>query len=183
LTLLLLAGLAGGVVLFVLFPIFARASEVSQRPTEVAQERKSLSEKKDRLYEAIKDVEFEYQAGKLSDTDYESVRADFLNQAAKVIARLDEIDKSDVVGAAATPKKASEAVQRSEESPPNTDPESTEAASGTSCPSCEQPNPAGAQFCMHCGSEMTNVAECPQCGTELQKEARFCNACGVAILV
>ena len=165
-TLLFLAALASGVVLFVLFPIFARASEVSQRPTAIAQERRSLSEKKDRLYEAIKDVEFEYQAGKLSDTDYKSVRTDCLAQAAEVIARLEEIDESDAAGAKATEEKDSVAV---------------DVASGPSCRSCEQKNPAGAQFCMRCGSKMTNPANCPQCGTELQNEARFCNACGVAI--
>lgn len=176
-TLLFLTALASGVVLFVLFPIFARASEVSQRPTAVAQERKSLSEKKDRLYEAIKDIDFEYQAGKLSDTDYKSVRTGFLAQAAEVIARLEEINESDVGGAPATEEKDSVAVERSEEPAP----ESTEVASGPSCPSCEQPNPAGAQFCMRCGSKMTTPANCPQCGIELQEEARFCTACGVTI--
>ncbi len=165
-TLLFLAALASGVVLFVLFPIFARASEVSQRPTAIAQERRSLSEKKDRLYEAIKDIDFEYQAGKLSDTDYKSVRTDCLAQAAEVIARLEEIDESDAAGAKATEEKDSVAV---------------DVASGPSCPSCEQKNPAGAQFCMSCGSKMTSLANCPQCGTELQKEAHFCTACGVTI--
>lgn len=176
-TFLFLAALASGVVLFVLFPIFARASEVSQRPTAIAQERRSLSEKKERLYEAIKDVEFEYQAGKLSDTDYKSVRTDCLAQAAKVIARLEEIDESDAAGAKATEEKDSIAVERSPESAP----ESTKVASGPSCPSCKQPNPAAAQFCMRCGSKMTSPANCPQCGTELQNEARFCTACGVTI--
>ena len=172
-TLLFLAALASGVVLFVLFPIFARASEVSQRPTAIAQERRSLSEKRDRLYEAIKDVEFEYQAGKLSDTDYKSVRTDCLAQAAEVLARLEEIDESDTAGAKATEEKDSIAVERS--------PESTEVASGPSCPSCKQPNPAAAKFCMRCGCKMTSPANCPQCGAELQNEARFCTACGVTI--
>jgi len=189
LTLLFLAALASGVVLFVLFPIFARASEVSQRPTAIAQERRSLSEKKDRLYEAIKDIDFEYQAGKLSDTDYKSVRTDCLAQAAEVIARLEEIDESDAAGAKATEEKDSVAVERSEEpaagpapeSAPKSAPKSVDVASGPSCPSCKQQNPAGAEFCMRCGSKMTSSANCPQCGAELQEEARFCNACGVAM--
>ncbi len=180
-TLLFLSAIASGVVLFVLFPIFARASEVSQRPTAIAQERMSLSEKKDRLYEAIKDIDFEYQAGKLSDTDYKSVRTDCLAQAAEVIARLEEIDESDAAGAKATEEKDSVAVEPSEEPAAGPAPESTEVASGSSCPSCKQPNPAAAQFCMRCGSKMTNPANCPQCGTELQKEAHFCTACGVTI--
>ena len=167
-TLLFLAALAGGVVLFVLFPIFARASEVSEKPSEASQERKSLGEKKDRIYEAIKDVDFEYQAGKLSDSDYQSVRADFVAQAAEVIARLDELDASH-----AAAEKEEPAVESPEPAP--------EAESGVSCPSCEQSNPEGAKFCMRCGHKIEISPNCPQCGAELQEEARFCTACGVSI--
>ena len=169
-TLLFLTVLAGGVVLFVLFPIFARASEVSQRPTAIAQERKNLGEKKERLYEAIKDLDFEHQAGKLSETDYKSVRTAFVNQAAQVIARLDEIDEKD-----------SAAIGQPEESAPESAPDAVRVASGQFCPSCELRNPAGAKFCMRCGSKLTSPANCPQCGIELLEEARFCTACGVAV--
>ena len=173
-TLLFLTALAGSVVLFVLFPIFARATEVSERPTAIAQERKTLGEKKDRLYEAIKDLDFEHQAGKLSEADYKTVRADILNQAAEAIARIDEIDQEDS-GPIAQPEESAQ------ESGPDSPPSSAEVANGPPCPSCEQPNPAGAQFCMHCGGKLTSPANCPQCSTELQEEARFCTACGVAV--
>ena len=175
-TLLFLAALAGGVVVFVLFPIFARASEVGKRPTATARERTSLLEKKDRIYEAIQDVDFEYQAGKLSDTDYKSVREDFLGQAAELIARLDELDASDVSTAETSQEAPDTLEQATQQVPSNGD-----EVSGPSCPSCQQLNPEGAQFCMRCGSKLTSSAHCPQCGAELQKEARFCTACGEAI--
>ncbi len=79
-TLLFLAALATGVVSFVLFPVFARSNEVSELPSANARERKSLGEQKERLYDAIKDVDFEYRSGKLSDADYQSVVLESLSR-------------------------------------------------------------------------------------------------------
>jgi hypothetical protein len=166
LTLLFLAALGAGVVLFVLFPVFARATEVSELPTADAQEQKSLTEKKERIYEAIKDADFEYQAGKLSEADYRSMRADFLSQAAETIARLDDLGQPPAPSREAAPPRQAE---------------SPEVPSGPTCSSCEQSNPPEAQFCYRCGAGIAIPADCPQCGAELQKEARFCTECGVAI--
>ena len=44
------------------------------------------------------------------------------------------------------------------------------------CPSCQASNPAGAKFCMNCGSAL--AAACPQCATELPPGAQFCFNCG-----
>ena len=168
-TLLFLAALGAGVVLFVLFPVFARSGEVSRRPTAESRERKSLADKKERIYEAIKDADFEYQAGKLSESDYRSMRADFLAQAATVVDRLDKLDKLDAI------RQPGDLGQRDEQ-------ESHESSTEASvCPSCQKPNPPGAQFCFRCGVRIAAPNCCPQCRAELPKEARFCTACGVAI--
>ncbi len=168
-TLLFLAALAGGVVLFVLFPVFARHEEVSQLPTARAQERKSLTEQKERLYEAIKDVDFEYRAGKLSEADYQSVRSKLVSQAAAVVSKLDEtVD-------------ATEKEPPPKEVPGEVATEDVTAAEGPTCPSCERLNPPNAKFCLQCGARMAASANCPECGTELPKEARFCTSCGVAV--
>ena len=49
------------------------------------------------------------------------------------------------------------------------------------CPSCQQENPAAANFCLHCGTKLVKV--CPQCQQVLPPEARFCFACGQALKV
>ncbi len=168
-TLLFLAALATGVVSFVLFPVFARSNEVSELPSANARERKSLGEQKERLYEAIKDVDFEYRAGKLSDADYQSVRSDLVSQASVIMSKLDgmvdatekEPLRKEVSGEAST--------------------EDVTAAEGPACPSCQRVNPPGAKFCLQCGAGIAAPENCPECGTELPKEARFCTSCGVAI--
>jgi class 3 adenylate cyclase/tetratricopeptide (TPR) repeat protein len=47
------------------------------------------------------------------------------------------------------------------------------------CPSCGQENPAGARFCLACGTRLPAV--CAQCGAALPDGARFCPACGHAV--
>lgn len=172
-TLLFLAALGVGIVLFILFPVFARYGELSERPDARARRQKSLTEQKERLYEAIQDLDFEYRAGKLSETDYQSVRSDLVSQAAAVNSQLDEIVEPSVeTKAEETPAEAV-----AEEAPADDE----VAAEGPVCRSCHRVNPPGAKFCFHCGESMAAPASCPECGTELPKEARFCTSCGVAI--
>src|SRR5829696_5822480 len=44
------------------------------------------------------------------------------------------------------------------------------------CASCGTENPAGARFCMSCGTAVEH--RCPSCGTPAPPEARFCMNCG-----
>src|SRR5215204_4114708 len=47
------------------------------------------------------------------------------------------------------------------------------------CASCGTENPAGARFCMSCGTAVER--RCPSCGTPAPPEARFCMTCGAAL--
>ena len=89
-TLLFLTALGAVVVGFVLLPVFSRGTEPEplERLTEPEREFKRLGEKKDQILAAIKDLEFEHRAGKLSDADYEKVRAHELSQVAGIMARM-----------------------------------------------------------------------------------------------
>ena len=44
------------------------------------------------------------------------------------------------------------------------------------CTQCKTENPAGAKFCMNCGTAF--AARCPNCSTELPPQAKFCLNCG-----
>ena len=50
---------------------------------------------------------------------------------------------------------------------------------GLACAACGTQNPAGARFCMSCGSALAR--RCPNCGHEAPPGARFCTACGSAL--
>jgi ribosomal protein L40E len=163
-TFLFLAAIGTAAVGFVLFPVFSRDASAGEVGSERATELARLTEKKVRIYESIKDLDFEHEAGKVSDRDYQQVRGDYLSQAVAVVAAMDAlVSKSDP--AAATEKGAPQA----------------EAAEERVCVACGQKNPHEARFCFRCGSEIPAPMVCSQCGTKLPEEARFCISCGRAI--
>ncbi len=52
------------------------------------------------------------------------------------------------------------------------------AAPTVACPSCNQPNAAGAKFCSNCGSKIPQPGACPECGATNAPGAKFCSGCG-----
>jgi Double zinc ribbon len=156
----LLATLGATVVAFVLYPVFAESRVGGLAGLGDVQRRiLDLEEKKSRLYEALTDLDFEKEAGKVSDADYQTARNDYLAQVAAVLANLDEL----------TPRKGDTKKPR----------KPAGAAAGRRCGSCSEPNPESAKFCIHCGAAFVQEeSTCEGCGEKLPKEARFCMGCG-----
>ena len=59
-----------------------------------------LEDRRSRIYEGLRDLQFEYRVGKLSDDDYQRTKLDLQNQLAGTLA---EIDKLAPKAAAAPP--------------------------------------------------------------------------------
>lgn len=53
-----------------------------------------LREQKDVLYENLRDLNFEYRAGKYPEEDYEAQRAALEDEAATVLAEIDQLERS-----------------------------------------------------------------------------------------
>ena len=60
-----------------------------------------LRERKDAVYENLRDLKFEYRAGKVPDADYESLRASLEDEAATLLAEIARLESK-----AAAPGKA-----------------------------------------------------------------------------
>jgi hypothetical protein len=54
---------------------------------------KYLEERKARIYEGLRDLQFEYRLGKLSDEDYQRTKLDLQKDLAQVMASIDEMLK------------------------------------------------------------------------------------------
>jgi NADH pyrophosphatase NudC (nudix superfamily) len=50
-----------------------------------------LDERKAAIYENLRDLQFEYRVGKLSDQDYQSTKKDLQKELAKVLAEVDAL--------------------------------------------------------------------------------------------
>ena len=94
-----------------------------------------LDERKAAIYENLRDLQFEYRVGKLSDQDYQQTKQDLQKELAGVLAEIDRLKQSlagQVVAAApATPKKTRYI-----------------------CPSCKAEFPTALKFCGECGKPM-----------------------------
>ncbi len=53
--------------------------------------------------------------------------------------------------------------------------------SGIKCSMCGHMNPAGAKFCLECGSKLEQDRVCPVCGKVNPPEAKFCIECGARL--
>jgi hypothetical protein len=56
-----------------------------------------LQERKEATYENLRDLSFEYKAGKLSESDYAVQRALLEDEAAAILAEMDSIEKARAV--------------------------------------------------------------------------------------
>jgi hypothetical protein len=59
-----------------------------------------LRERKDAVYENLRDLNFEYKAGKVSEADYRSLKSSLEDEAAALLAEIARLEAN-----AATPKK------------------------------------------------------------------------------
>ena len=57
-------------------------------------------------------------------------------------------------------------------------PTSPDSPQGVPCAECQNPVPANAKFCPHCGHQQLVVRKCTNCGKNLTPSAKFCSRCG-----
>ena len=90
-----------------------------------------LIERKEAIYAAIKDIEFDYQTGKLSEEDFRQLRQQYKDEAIAVLKKLDKSHSSK------SPKKSTAAKSQA-----------------NFCSSCGNPVKKTDRFCTSCGSKL-----------------------------
>jgi hypothetical protein len=114
-----------------------------------------LDERKAAIYENLRDLQFEYRLGKLSETDYQQVKAGLQKELAGVLAEVDKIKAQLAQGA---PARGAAEVRRVEHQPKierEPRPAATVAAAETiSCPHCSARFDRDMKYCGECGKPM-----------------------------
>jgi hypothetical protein len=103
-----------------------------------------FDERKAAIYENLRDLQFEYRVGKLSDADYQSTKKDLQIELAAVLAEVDKL-KASLNGTA--PKAPAPAPK----------PAPKEATPGNVCDSCGAKFEKSLKFCGECGKPMKAV--------------------------
>ena len=71
--------------------VFARPAEISSGPEK--DRLAFLRERKDVVYENLRDLSFEHKAGKLSDADFESLRGSLESEAATLLSEISALER------------------------------------------------------------------------------------------
>ncbi len=100
-----------------------------------------LDERKAAIYENLRDLQFEYRVGKLSETDYQKTKHDLQSELAAVLA---EVDRVCAALAGPTPMMF-KALPLAPAKP---------QATGLVCPSCGARFDKKLKFCGECGKPM-----------------------------
>jgi hypothetical protein len=105
------------------------------RPPEPESPFAHLDERKAAIYENLRDLQFEYRVGKLSDADYQTTKKDLQSELAKVLAEVDSL-RAQLAGPGPHLPKAAPA-------PPV-----------LKCPTCGAAFEKPLRFCGECGKPM-----------------------------
>src|SRR5688572_6187035 len=125
----MIIALAALIVICVLF-FTLRISDKHLPPEESETPIKPLEEAKVRIYEALRDLQFEYRIGKLSDADYQASKQELQKELARVLQQMD-------VAAPAASSKPAAAKPK-----------------GNVCPHCGASFKEKLKFCGECGKPM-----------------------------
>jgi len=97
-----------------------------------------LDERKAAIYENLRDLQFEYRVGKLSDQDYQQTKKDLQTELASVLAEVDRIKQQLSPNGAAPPPV----------------PAAPQAIDPLTCPHCGAKFKETLKFCGECGKPM-----------------------------
>ena len=94
-----------------------------------------LEDRKQAIYENLRDLQFEYRVGKLSDQDYQQTKLDLQKELAGVLAEIDRLKQ--MLAQPVAPQKAAK-----------------KGPQKFVCPSCKAEFPTALKFCGECGKPM-----------------------------
>lgn len=153
--------------LYVAQPFIQRQT---RRVTAEAQETSALLAERDRIINALQELDFDFALKKIPEDDYPTQRAELLQKGAEILKQLDaltaspeKIDDSaeDRVEAAVAARRADLAAAKATRD--DSDVEAMIAArrssrkerSGGFCPRCGKPVLVSDRFCPHCGKSIS----------------------------
>ena len=130
----LLIAVVGLLAVTLLYTLFVRDKDLpSPEPVSPTQH---LEERKAAIYENLRDLQFEYRVGKLSDVDYQNTKLVLQKELAGVLGEIAKFE---------TPNTAAPATPSTREKPP-----------ANVCPHCNAKFPKPMKFCGECGKAMAS---------------------------
>lgn len=130
------------------FTLYVRERDIPPLPTENP-ELRHLERRRQILYDNLKDLQFEYHQGKLSDEDYQSLKSGFLGDLAGIMDAIERLETAPARSGKQQPAEGKTKVKAKPEHP------ASPPAGANVCPACQAENPPGHLFCGKCGKGLT----------------------------
>lgn len=129
---------------------------------------------------ALKEIEFDRETGKLSDSDYEFLKAKYTATALEALRGEQGAGSNDVEAliAARLHSLRSASATTPLDPPSDHSPQLRIPGSAPACHACGPRPEPDAIFCSSCGRRLAATAPCARCGAALLPESRFCEGCG-----
>lgn len=141
---MLIASVVLLIAVTIFFTLSIRTKDVP--PPDPVSPTRHLDERKAAIYENLRDLQFEFRVGKLSDDDYRQTKLGLQKELAVVLAEIDKVagvvPKPAAKAAAAPQPVAVAAVEPVKEQAANV------------CPHCGANFPRAMKFCGECGKAM-----------------------------
>jgi hypothetical protein len=136
---MMIAIACGLAVIVMAFLLFVRPQDLHK--AEAVSPFAHLDERKASIYENLRDLQFEYRLGKMSDDDYQRSKQDLQKELARVMAEVEV-----VAGGKQTAAK------------PVSAPAVAAGKKPFTCPSCKAEFAQALKFCGECGKPMKSIA-------------------------
>ncbi len=136
--------LAGAIVMW---PLFHEPKGNLEVELLAETELDRLLNRKAVIYTNIKDLEFEYKMGRLSDSDYRRLEAGYKGEAAAILQKLDQLGEENKTDEAIERDVALRKAKISGQVP-------VERKVSSACPGCGAPIIPGKRFCADCGRRL-----------------------------
>ena len=184
-----------GVLAFMIVPMLEGSSQ--RRPWAVRSRQDDLLKKKDFIYASIRELDIDFNMGKLAAEDHKLLQQEYINEASEVLDELDQFVEIDMPIEEKIEKEVLDLRNRNTKSPiksDNKEPtldhidglDETETSSTGKvvlsegqllCRHCGKHNEEYSNFCVECGTSLETYT-CGGCGKENQPSANFCSECG-----
>jgi ribosomal protein L32 len=115
-----------------------------------------LAARKSALLQTLRDVEFDYETGKITENDYRDLKARYEREAIEVMRELDNLHGGrgweEAIDAELDQRVAKIRAEREKAPAESTSPELID------CPECGHEMQANARFCSQCGTTLADVS-------------------------
>jgi hypothetical protein len=129
---------------------------------------------------ALKEIEFDRETGKLSQADYEFLKAKYTATALDALRSEQGAVSNDVEALIAARVRSLRSASTTTPLDLSNDlsPQAPDPAATPACSTCGPRPEPDAVFCSSCGRRLAAAGPCARCGAPLLPGSRFCEGCG-----